>query len=431
KKKTSSSKPVSEPVAPPTFAPAPPTTIPSAPPSSLYGPIYADLDFSQATPTTSTVPAPKTTDKGITEFEQYSSRGQQQRTGNTSHTQLQQQQPAPQVNGASPLCSTLNRLIDQFNQRMENVSGKGLSIATDQAILSLHQDLTALHIQLLQQIDETQEKKSDQERFLHKLEESKEARITFDTMKRRHDEQLLQQEREQQALAQMQVQMKLALLRQQKAEQMAYGQSMQSERLNRLSNQRAEYEKTLAIQRENERLKLITLEEQVYKQQFGGVGGGTVGMETAPYGAPPPSLYNAPPPSMAPPPPVEPYGAPGTSYAGPLPPKVDPPTYQPISGYQQLPVSAYSHPPPTQPGPPPTHYQPPTLYQPPDLGPPPPNYSYSSPYGAPPSMAPSTLAAPPYGPSSSTEVPLFQPNEGFPPSEIQRVPSVPPLISFD
>ena len=68
------------------------------------------------------------------------------------------------MNGVSPLCSTLNRLIDQFNQRMEDVSGKGLSIATDQAILSLHQDLTALHIQLLQQIDETQEKKCEEER---------------------------------------------------------------------------------------------------------------------------------------------------------------------------------------------------------------------------------------------------------------------------
>ena len=45
KKKTSSSKPVSEPVAPPTFTSVPPTTMPSAPPSSLYGPIYADLDF--------------------------------------------------------------------------------------------------------------------------------------------------------------------------------------------------------------------------------------------------------------------------------------------------------------------------------------------------------------------------------------------------
>lgn len=43
------------------------------------------------------------------------------------------------------------------------MSSKGLSIATDQAILSLHQDLTALHMQLLQQIDETQEKKGKED----------------------------------------------------------------------------------------------------------------------------------------------------------------------------------------------------------------------------------------------------------------------------
>ena len=377
---------------------------------------------------------------------------------------------------------------------MDNVSSKGLSIATDQAILSLHQDLTALHMQLLQQIDETQEKKgkedrwmrgregergggkgnerqskrratnaplfissspANQERFLHKLGEAKEARVTFDTMKRRHEEQLLQQEREQQALAQMQVQMKLALLRQQKAEQMAYGQSMQSERLNRLSTQRAEYEKTLAMQRENERLKLISIEEQVYKQQFGGLSGGAVGMETGPYGAPPPPHYGAPPTSMAPPPPppLESYG--GGNYAGPLPTKVDPSTYQ--TSYQPShPQTGYVHPPPTQPVslptqpvslptqpvPPPTHYQAPTLYQPSEMAPPPPpNYAYSSQYVAPPSMpppsmappsmAPPTLAAPPYVPSSSTEMPLYGSNEAPPPPELQRVPSVPPLISFD
>ena len=83
------------------------------------------------------------------------------------------------MNGVSPLCSTLNRLIDQFNQRMEDVSGKGLSIATDQAILSLHQDLTALHIQLLQQIDETQEKKcEEEEREGGKMERRKRERET-------------------------------------------------------------------------------------------------------------------------------------------------------------------------------------------------------------------------------------------------------------
>lgn len=323
---------------------------------------------------------------------------------------------------------------------MQAISNKGLSIATDQAVLSMHQDLTALHIQLLQQIDETQEEKGrqrdrergrhhfadiiflvNQERVLHKIEEAKEARVTYNTMRRRHEDQLLQQESEQQALAQMQVQMKLALLRQQKAEQMAYGQSMQSERLNRLVNQRAEYEKTLANQREVERMKLITLEEQVYQQQFGKPETGPVAMETAPYMAPPPMLYNAPPPESF-----------ATSYAGPLPAKVDPPPYHqtvPFPSPTQMahPPTQMVHP-PTQMAPPPTLYQPPTLFQPPELVPPtqPAYNQYVPQYVAPPSLAPQ-----PYTMPSTTEMPLYDalPPQG--PSLLQRVPSVPPLISFD
>lgn len=49
--------------------------------------------------------------------------------------------------------------MDQFTQRMQHVTSRGGSIATDPAILSMHQDLTAMHLQLLQQIDDTQEKK--------------------------------------------------------------------------------------------------------------------------------------------------------------------------------------------------------------------------------------------------------------------------------
>lgn len=50
-------------------------------------------------------------------------------------------------------------MIDQFNQRMQLISGRGNSIATDRAVLSMHQNLTALHLQLLQQIDEVHEEK--------------------------------------------------------------------------------------------------------------------------------------------------------------------------------------------------------------------------------------------------------------------------------
>ncbi len=57
------------------------------------------------------------------------------------------------------MCGTLCNLIDQFNQRMHAMNNKNIGIGTDQAVLTIHQDLTAMNIQLLQQMDETQEKK--------------------------------------------------------------------------------------------------------------------------------------------------------------------------------------------------------------------------------------------------------------------------------
>ena len=61
--------------------------------------------------------------------------------------------------GTHTLSATLRQLMDQFTQRMQHVTSRGGSVATDPAILSMHQDLTAMHLQLLQQIDDTQEKK--------------------------------------------------------------------------------------------------------------------------------------------------------------------------------------------------------------------------------------------------------------------------------
>ena len=327
---------------------------------------------------------------------------------------------------------------------------------------------------------------ADQERVIHKLEEAKEARITFDAMRRRHREQLLQQEREQQALAEMQVQMKLALLRQQKAEQMAYGQSMQSERLSRLNNQRFEYERTLASQREQERQKLMTLEENVFQQQFGQEV--SQGATTTPYVAPP-LTYGGPPPgpSMIPPhtdPPthhgglapthhgglapthhgglgpthhtgpltlqgVHPtlQGGPPTLQGGPLtlqggpPPSLHvgpPPTLQGGSSFQADPLPLKIEPPPYQ-SQPPSLYQP-SLYQPTSVDPPAataqltlgPIHDYIPPqsyYSAPP-----PLVQQPYTMLSSTDMPLYQSNGAPPPaphSEFNQLPSEPPLISFD
>ena len=73
-------------------------------------------------------------------------------------------------------------------------------------------------------------------------------------------------------LARMQMEQKLALLRQQKQEQLAFQQSLQNKRLEVLNSQRVELEQKVAMQRELERQQLIAQEQKVLQHQFGGTG---------------------------------------------------------------------------------------------------------------------------------------------------------------
>ena len=273
------------------------------------------------------------------------------------------------------------------------------------------------------------------EAILHKLEEAKEARVTLDTMRRRHQEQLIIQEREQAALAQMQVQMKLALLRQQKAEQLAYGQSLQAERLGRLSNQREEYERSLATQREAQRNQLIVQEQQIFDQQFGN----TSSTETAPY-----TMSQGPPYTAG----YSSQSQPLVHQETPLPTKVDPPPYQaPPSLYQPslynpqptIDNMEYHHtstlpsgpPPPLVPSGPPIDV-PVNTYHP----------SHEQQYVPPQSFTGSNLSSSSQTQPQFTGIPSYQPvpNQlpmmtglpAVPPTTLlQRPPSEPPLISFD
>lgn len=423
------------------------STQPTAPVPSLYTPLYADLDFSGTTSTIQTS-HDQHKDTNNLELQKYLNYGKEQKEKIVSQQRDQhlptQTTTVVEANGDihPPLCKTLRQLVEHFTQRMHEVNSKGRSIATDPAILSMHQDLTAMNLQLLQQIDETQEKKAEQERILHKLEEAKEARVTLDTMRRRHEEHLVQQEREQQALAQMQVQMKLALLRQQKAEELAYGHTMQNERLGRLNNQREEYKRLIASQREFERQQLIVQEQQVFQQQFG-TNGPSKPMETNPYAPVETNPYG--PVETNPYAPVEttPYGSTGIGYTHMTTPMSTGPSVQP----SPLPQKVDPPPPPYQP--PPSLYQP-NLFQPAPIDTteyhfnpvPPPVPTYPTPHDA--QYVPSgpTHQQQGYVPSLSSGVPLYQPTVTQPPLTAppppvapttypQRPPSEPPLISFD
>ena len=66
--------------------------------------------------------------------------------------------PVPSSSG-SPLADTVWSTVEQFVQRLQQVSAAGGSVAADPVILSLYQNLNALHPQLLKQIDDVQQQK--------------------------------------------------------------------------------------------------------------------------------------------------------------------------------------------------------------------------------------------------------------------------------
>ena len=148
---------------------------------------------------------------------------------------------------------------------------------------------------------------------------------------------------------------KLALLRQQKQEQIDFEKSLQQHRLETLQSQRSEYQQKLQAQREKERQMLIAQEQQILQQQFG--SNGATASATVPvvvsqpagmvggahqYMAPPPtSSYN--PSSLQ----FQSLSLHDPTQAGPLPQKLDhalgldqsapPPPYHPPAFQQPAP----------------------------------------------------------------------------------------------
>jgi len=117
--------------------------------------------------------------------------------------------------------------------------------------------------------------------------------VTLNKMRRDHQDKVKQMEQEQAMLARMQMEQKLALLRQQKQEQVEFQQSLQQKRLEVLQTQRLEYEQKVAYQREMERKQLIEKEQKVIQHQFGPDVMGPTGMVPPPTSLPPVSSHSS------------------------------------------------------------------------------------------------------------------------------------------
>ncbi|CAH3040159.1 unnamed protein product [Pocillopora meandrina] len=128
------------------------------------------------------------------------------------------------------MVKTFQSNVEMLLDRMQRISGQGKHIAMDATAQSLFQTVSAMHPQILRLIEEQEEKKTKYEALQVKLGLVHEARASLDEMREQHREKVRQQELEQDMLRRMQIEQKLELMRQQKAEYLAYQQRLQAER---------------------------------------------------------------------------------------------------------------------------------------------------------------------------------------------------------
>lgn len=125
---------------------------------------------------------------------------------------------------------TMEKSIEMFIDRMNNVRYKGKHIAMDSTVQSLFQSLSAMHPQLIKLIEDEEESKAKYEAMLEKLSVIREARESLNDMRAQHGEKVQQQELEQEMLRRMQMEQKLELMRQQKQEYLEYQRQLQIQR---------------------------------------------------------------------------------------------------------------------------------------------------------------------------------------------------------
>ena len=97
----------------------------------------------------------------------------------------------------------------------------------------------------------------------------KEARVSLNAMRRQHLEKVRQQEEEQSMLARIQMEQKLALMRQQKNEQLNFQRELEQRRRDELEDQETRRQQLMQEQLEMERSRLKMKEQQLIQQQFG------------------------------------------------------------------------------------------------------------------------------------------------------------------
>ncbi|XP_043218691.1 hepatocyte growth factor-regulated tyrosine kinase substrate-like isoform X2 [Amphibalanus amphitrite] len=228
-------------------------------------------------------------------------------------------------NGASDqqldqFVATICSQLEIFVNRMKSNSSRGRPIANDSSVQTLFMNITAMHSQLLHNIQLQDDQRVHYEGLQDHLAQVRDARAALDALREEHRERLRREAEEAQRHRQMQMMQKLEIMRKKKQEYLQYQRQLALQRMQ-------EQEREMARRQEQQYMWSYP-QYQAPSAPWAGQHPGGPGPQQPPpppqqqgYGAPPPEGYGAPdsygPPTDSYGPPTDSYGPPGDSYGPP------------------------------------------------------------------------------------------------------------------
>lgn len=145
--------------------------------------------------------------------------------------------------------TNLRSQVEIFVNRMKSNSSRGRSIINDSFFQGLFMNITALHSRLLKYIQEHDDTRVCYEGLQDKLAQVKDARAALDALREEHREKLRREAEEAERLKQMQMAMKLDIMRKKKQEYL-------------------NYQRQLALQKIQECERELQMRQEQQKQQY-------------------------------------------------------------------------------------------------------------------------------------------------------------------
>ncbi|KAF4522708.1 hypothetical protein B566_EDAN012725 [Ephemera danica] len=145
--------------------------------------------------------------------------------------------------------SNLKSQVEIFVNRMKSNSSRGRSITNDSSVQTLFMNISTMHCQLLNYIQQTDDRRVHFEGLQDKLAQVRDARAALDALREEHQEKLRRQAEELERQRQIQMAQKLDMMRKKKQEYL-------------------QYQRQLAIQRIQEQEREMQMRQEQQKQHY-------------------------------------------------------------------------------------------------------------------------------------------------------------------